>query len=473
MQFSRWMLRSIVSALFIGMFFSTQVYAAELTDVADAFDTENKNPFDARFQLSYELFSQSASIYREKAHPTSQFFCYGKSGGCTNPAEFNLRHMRHSMNIRAAIGIYKDLELFLNVPLVLYESIYASVGADAKKDGTATLLKDKIVQAEEMEARHTSVFGDMSIGFRWLPFNDQRDRTVSTWLFGLSWTFPTGSMWNPLKLQADPSNPNILTGGGVGMGLHRLTVEFGWSKRMWFLDPYVHIQFQFGLASGENVRNDLLDPEWLSAQKKLIEVLQKEANASTNAGNKQRLTKLAQEKQRFIDNAIRNSLSLIYQVNLSMGSEFVFYENDMRQIKIALDLRFVLFATFQGRSPVLFADMMQGYRPTHTERGQTVPDRASLLTDHESFFTLYFQPALHAKLGKYGYLRLEGKFGSTLPFLFTRAQRGSDLNKNGFVDLQTAEVYPFHTRTLDGVGKRLQQRDTVLASFLIHAGLTF
>lgn len=470
---NRFVFAYFLCALLLGLVVSSApAHAADITDVADAFDKENNNPFDLRIQISYELLSQSANIYREKAHPTEQYFCYGAENGCTNYPEFGISHFRHTMNLRLAVGLFKDLELFLNVPLVIYESVFSTITPEARQSGSS-LLSEGIVQAEQMESRHTSVFGDMSLGFRWAPSNDYRDPTTSTWVLGLHWTFPTGAVWNPLTLKPDAQNGNILTDGGVGSGMHRLTLSFAWSKRMMFADPYIRVQIHLSLASDEQLREGLLDPAWLSAQRSLVQVLQGEALKATTQEARERFTRLANDKQSYISKAIQNSITLLYQAELAMGSEFVFYENTMRNIKIALDTRFVIFGTFQGRSPVLFQDMMANYRPTGTERGVQVPLRASLITDHEAFFTIYFQPALSFKLGKYAYIRIEGKFGTTLPFLFTRAQRGTDDNKNGFVDLQTDEVYPYHTRNLDGVGKRLQQRDSVLASFLFHAGLTF
>lgn len=457
---------------------SSAAYAAEITDVADSFDKENNNPFDARFELSYQLFTQSANIYREKAHPTLQYFCYGTENGCTNAPEFSVNHIRHQLNFRLAIGLYKDLELFVNIPLILYESIFTSI-TDAAKQNGSSLRNDGIVSADQLESRHTSVFGDMSLGFRWAPFNDYRDPTVATWVLGVSWTFPSGAMWNPLEYTTDPNNPNILNGGGVGTGTHRLSISFTWSKRLLFADPYIQVQANLHFVPDGGLRTNLVDPNWLTAQRQLLADLQQQASAATDPTTRESLTRRANQKQIFINNAIEQSLSVLYQGMLVMGSEFVFWENKMQERKLFLDLRFVLFATFQGRSPTIFTDAISNYRPTYKEGGIDVPERASLITDHEDYFTMYFQPALHFKIAKYGYIRLQGQFGSTLPFFLTRAKRGQDLpdpvtgRKNGFIDLGTAEVYPFHTRSLDGIGKRIQQRDTLIASFMAYAALTF
>jgi len=96
-----------------------------------------------------------------------------------------------------------------------------------------------------------------------------------------------------------------------------------------------------------------------------------------------------------------------------------------------------------------------------------------VITDHEHYFTILFQPAFHFLLGKYGFLRLQGAFGHTFAHFLTHAKRGVDQNGNGFVDLNTDEVHPFHVRELDGIGKRIQQRGTFIWSVQFYGGVTF
>ena len=90
------------------------VYAADVTDVADSFDEKHKNPFDFRLRISYEFMSESAVLAREKSHPQKQYFTYFP--------EFQVNHARHTMTLHTSIGLYRNLEFNLSLPLIFFES---------------------------------------------------------------------------------------------------------------------------------------------------------------------------------------------------------------------------------------------------------------------------------------------------------------------------------------------------------------
>lgn len=453
-------------------------HAADITDVADSFDYDNKNVFDFRFRVSYEFMSTSAVIGRERVlQPQEQFFEYFP--------ELRVTHIRHTMNMRAAIGIYKDLELNLTLPLILSETFYSSLTPEAQRDGS-TLRQEGIVSADDIERRRTTILGDMKLGLQWGILNDSRDPYSATWVIGMTWTMPTGWVWNP-------NDPNTLpNGGGVGRGAHVLTWHIALSKRMSVFEPYVKIWYSLFITD-PFFRQQSVDQEWLQAQQGIqqsyaaaAQQAAQEAEALTGDRKiaKQQESQLfqqrAEQKSRFINNATENGLAPSHQAGFVMGTEIILWERPSRQQKIVLDFRFTGQAQFEGRGFTIFTDIIADYKPRQTINGppndlngREVPTRASAIMDHEHYFTMMFQPAVHFHLGKYGFLRLEGMFGTTLPFFLSYAKRGVDNNGNGFVDLNTDEVYPFHTRELDGIGKRVQQRDTFTWALQFYAGIQF
>src|SRR5438552_3208120 len=75
---------------------------AELTDVASSFDDDN--PFDLRLRVGYWYEETNASIKRE-----------GEVAGADEVQLFkDLRyhHSRHTMAVRAEVGIFQDLATF-------------------------------------------------------------------------------------------------------------------------------------------------------------------------------------------------------------------------------------------------------------------------------------------------------------------------------------------------------------------------
>src|SRR5262249_7554093 len=88
-------------------------HAAELTDVASSFDDDN--PFDLRLRVGYTHEWKNASIKRESEGAAGQ----------TDVAIFKdllYAHQRDSMSVRAEIGIFQDLMIYGELPLVLSDS---------------------------------------------------------------------------------------------------------------------------------------------------------------------------------------------------------------------------------------------------------------------------------------------------------------------------------------------------------------
>lgn len=442
--------------VFVGILFSLvflpSAHAAFLTDVADSFDYENNRPFGFRLQLSYRLQAETAVIAREfcrvSSDPEYNRSCRVPPQGTRKPnddrffdylPEFNASRTRHEMLIRPSIGLYKDLEFYLVLPIVFAENYSASVHPDANAVGGPTLLQDGVIAQSNlnnnrMESRHGVGFGDMSLGLRWAIFNDYRDRTKATWLIGFALTLPTGEVWDPKDPRTFQSSGS---GAGVGRGAYVFHFETALSKRVQMFDPYVQIFYNYYL-----VTNDVK------------EGLQRGLSSGNNA---------------LVPSVRDLALAPGHHGGFLFGSEIVFWENTDRQQKLVLDLRFTLSGRFEGRDYTLFTDFLSRYNPRD---GANNFIRNSLITDHEQNLSFGGQAALHFRLAKYGYIRLEGSVQHTLPFFLTYAKRGVDRNNNGYVDPGTDEEYPFHIREIDGIGRRIMQRDTLTWTFFASAAFT-
>src|SRR5437762_3390441 len=96
--------------------------AAEVTDVASAFDKDN--PFDFRLRVGYEFSSKTAAIKREhEGNPSQQQIDLFK--------DLVYTQTRHTLSLRAEFGIYVDLMFSVDLPFVLSDN--RSLSYDKRK----------------------------------------------------------------------------------------------------------------------------------------------------------------------------------------------------------------------------------------------------------------------------------------------------------------------------------------------------
>ena len=100
--------------------------AARLTDVADAFDVykvgddERIDAFDAYFDLDFSFKQSSGLISREAGARGQTSECRpGNPEGCLPVDELSFTESTSLLNVRGEFGIFRDLAMTLNVPIIL------------------------------------------------------------------------------------------------------------------------------------------------------------------------------------------------------------------------------------------------------------------------------------------------------------------------------------------------------------------
>src|SRR5581483_7278507 len=83
--------------------------AADITDVASSFEEGNR--FDFRFRVRYDHLQKSASVKREIAA--------GDATGVFKDLAYS--EVRDSLALRAELGLYHDLMLSFELPVILNE----------------------------------------------------------------------------------------------------------------------------------------------------------------------------------------------------------------------------------------------------------------------------------------------------------------------------------------------------------------
>ncbi len=333
-------------------------FAADFTDLADAADDkddlidETYDGFDFVIEPQFVMDFGSATITREAACVPSAADLVGEASQdfersnprleinperCSeakivdnNEAAFERKTM--TLNIALKAGIYKDLELRLNVPYVFSDvrglkyadgvnaansSIDPSperIARDSEAafgDGPAPVTDLEFfstyryfdLDSEFIEVERGG-FADPTIGVWWAPFNDYRDDTKATLAVGMDWLIPMA----PIR-KAD----NDAVGGGV----HDLKWTIASSKRFDIIEPYFGLQYVLGLAAPNSPIKQI------------------------DKGN---------DGQVFIAPPQRGEITI--------GTEFIPYENVADGSRYSIDLQFRFGYTSEGRDYTPLSDHM-------------------------------------------------------------------------------------------------------------------
>ena len=198
--------------------------AAELTDVIDAADGDD--PFDITATLSYKRTGKDALIKRENK--------YNKADNALTERikEVNYKRVTHELIPQLRLGLWRDLELFIEAPITLTDT--QDIGlADGLKQST---LSPNLVNINDSQLTPTRAgFGDMLFKFRFAPISHERDESRGEWVLELGYRAPTGEV-------------RAYNNEGVGRGVHELVLGTAFSRRYGRVEPYATFSLALPLA---------------------------------------------------------------------------------------------------------------------------------------------------------------------------------------------------------------------------------
>jgi hypothetical protein len=278
---ARWALLLLVAAASV----SSVAVAAEVTDVATAFDTDN--PFDFRFRIGYEFLYKSAAIKREYEGPGQDQVGIFK--------DLLYHQQRHTMSLRAEVGIYHDLSATIELPFVLSDSrdlsydqrlgsecnytgndancvnaanstttnsstreipdtsglppdtdpthfIVPQGGYDALNMGAPFAAgSDMVFRGPKRGGSGGDLFDTMNFGLTWAALSQKRDPSKPTWTVGLEYRVSVGNV-----MKFDRSRPDA--NHAVSDGLDHVVARTAVSHRFKYVDPYVVFWFDYPFA---------------------------------------------------------------------------------------------------------------------------------------------------------------------------------------------------------------------------------
>ncbi len=279
----------------------------EITNVVDAFDDENGNPFDLHITLGFQQSWLSSKIQRETAIGSKTTNPGLTTGGYTsslmNVAKYS--EVTTRLNTRVDVGIYKDIGLYIRMPLILSNTrelndLNGSQGAQASVLQGATQPNGSPEQLFSIPFKSPTRSGIeyLAAGLDFGIFNQARDPSKPTWVFGFEGRFSVGEPMHACgntgglnqgggqKSCADPSDMNrngqgnekdngvflsdakgnSLEGAsagerkpGVSRGTTALEIHSIMSRRIKYIEPYGGFRalLEFANASSDYGKSNL------------------------------------------------------------------------------------------------------------------------------------------------------------------------------------------------------------------------
>jgi len=481
----------------LGLYFglSASAQAAEITRVASSFDKDNK--FDLHFGVGYDFNFKKAALLREWSDANNE--------GSQVVRDLLYQQMRHVVTPTLEIGLYKDLAVYVHVPIVALDTRTYSFdqgAGDCKYDdgmrdpnnpatctdqqsadraNNSTTIRDGIVPQGGFDATNTDQpygnFGgtdnqtlfkganrrgvdQIHVGLKYAVLNQDRLSHMPKWVIGLEGRFAVG---RPMTFSRDIQDENPKGNQSVGRGMHELGIWTALSRRYRYLDPFFNAWWYQAIPSGNT--------------------------QFKNYGG-------AQDKV--------NPQS---QVGVTFGTEIVPFERKAKGQKVSVVLRGLAMLKFNGRgysegwelfadSPALVGSNKPGTSSCTSGDIREINDAAKQdptnpnyipagsgcsrfngITNIQDFATFGLNLGLNFQLNKYAVLML-GVNGSTdTRHWISSAGRGkADLNPGGdpkLVEPNTNEVNPVRRDVIDNVGRRYAVGDVTNVTGYFRFLLTF
>jgi len=201
---------------------------AEITQVVDAFDDQNDDPFDLNLTLGYQQTWKGANIRRESAIAQPGLTTGGYVSDTLNIGKYSQSISR--LDTKAEIGLFKDIALIVRVPIILSndQKIQGVDGSDQHQPTYLGGAPGEQLFKLPFTAPTRSGVEYLAVGLDVGVMNQFRDPTKPTWVIGVEGRFSVGTPMhacnkNPSPLNLDPTKsqqkcayPSDINRDGVG-----------------------------------------------------------------------------------------------------------------------------------------------------------------------------------------------------------------------------------------------------------------
>ncbi|HEY0133079.1 MAG TPA: hypothetical protein VGB85_03340 [Nannocystis sp.] len=472
--------------------FSATTQAADVTRVASSFDGDNK--FDLHFGVGYDFNFKKAALLREWSDANNP--------SSTVVRDLLYQQFRHVVTPSMEIGLYKDLAVFVNVPIVVSDNRTYSFDQEADpcrygdnaslnepatcvNHDNSTTIRDGIIPRGGFDATEPNnpynQFGgtdtktifkgatrrgvdQLHVGLKYALLNQSRLSHMPNWVIALEGRFAIGK---PMTFSRDTMGGNA-NNTSVGRGMHELGIWTSLSRRYRFLDPF-------------------FTAWWYQA---------------IRANNT--------EFQKFTDGA-QDRVNPQSQTGVTFGTEIVPFERKAKGQKVAVVIRGLAMLKYNGRgysegwelfsdSPALIGSNAPGSGTPCTNQnardaadwandpanignadyiaGSGAPGSCSRfngITNIQDFATFGINVGLNFQLSRYAMLMFGVDSRTDTRHWISNASRGkaSLSGDPNLVEPNTKEVNPVRRDVIDNVGRRYAVGDVLNVMGYFRFLLTF
>jgi hypothetical protein len=434
--------------------------AADITDVASAFDEDN--PFDFRFRARYDHLEKRGQIKRELEglSPSQAQIAIDR--------DLLYTQSQDALTLRAEFGLFQDLMIHVELPVILQMS--QSYSFDQSLGSACTFppspmpgcvntlnsstIADGIVPIGGFDAQHNGVavgpgpllfrgaqrgavggsgldaFDTFNFGLTWAPVNQKRDDTKPTWIIAFAPEISIGNV-----MQFDRNRPQA--NHAVSEGVHRLFARTAISHRWRFVDPYIEFWYFYPIARSDSLFKDY--------------------------GPSQRLKNPQQ------------------QGGTEFGAELIAFENVNQGHKVYFDLRGRISGHFSGKgyseawellagSPAL--DCNAATNPACSVSGNPYSGPFTGVTTIENYASLGADIGVGAQVGQHFRLKAMFDYAHDQSHFITGEDIGVPQTTSGRV-MSPSEYNPAYRQTIDLIGRRYRVDNVDWYNFQIWAQLQF
>ncbi|NOZ86856.1 MAG: hypothetical protein GXP49_11395 [Deltaproteobacteria bacterium] len=459
------------------------VNAAQITDVADAFDGDDV--FDANVSVSFFQNYRWAKVTKE---------FYDTTLGIADGRDLRITETGNHMVIDIELGLYKDLSFNVSLPVSFTEK-YGAKFADGVTATNSELYSSWFVGdlgKQPFSSEHAMGIGDMHLGLKWAPFNCERhnEKWWPTWMLYYDVMLPSGSPWDPSKDFYNRFTTSAKkTGIGVGSGNVEMTFGTALSRRFKYFDPYMGFHYTLPILTSRSKINGLVaramrnneyyyesksstymrDPDYDDDKyfgRMYDDNDPNKANADPYPSDYDVANDYPHGKPTGCDprnpstcewsdgqiKAMKDNILLPHHFGLVFGTEIIPWEVPDKHQKLAINLNLAAEMFTEGITLNELSDLLN--RPTYCEQ----------YTHFEGTFGISIQAA------KYVRFNTSVTFGHDTQHFLTYADEASNRYKGpSGEDLPDA----YFDKRLDSVGRRVRVAETFLFTWLVTGSVLF
>lgn len=225
--------------------------AGEFTDVIDAFDKDNGDPFDLNLRIGYQRFQETGDITRETLSPDPQF---QHSLDYYPKYKFGTyKHTQNILDLALDIGLFRDVSFRFGLPIILSDdrSITKKLGWAPR---TESPVSQDVLFGASVRSPQRSGVDYLSAALWWAIFDQSRTKEYPTITAFIEGRFAVGKKLTAACVKGD--SPNLCDNtksGGISNNVNQLRMGLHFSRRYDFLEPFMGIDGMVGFYKGKDI----------------------------------------------------------------------------------------------------------------------------------------------------------------------------------------------------------------------------